>query len=115
MVLAWTGDELWCGQAQNGVNLDFLDKFDLEGESRSFHETTGILTKVFYISDPNMVILAWTGHELSTDKQVIDTQMDRHTHTRTQAVTIPEGQNWTQVKTMCIFWEMYCNYEILFT
>ena len=23
VIIAWTGDELWCGQAHNGVNLDF--------------------------------------------------------------------------------------------
>ena len=31
VVLAWTGDELSLGQAQNGVNFDFEVKFDLEG------------------------------------------------------------------------------------
>ena len=23
VILVWMGDELWCGQAQNGVNFDF--------------------------------------------------------------------------------------------
>ena len=32
VVLAWTGDELSLGQAQNGVNFDFEVKFDLEGQ-----------------------------------------------------------------------------------
>ena len=31
LVLAWTGDELSCRQAQNGVTFDFEVKFDLEG------------------------------------------------------------------------------------
>ena len=35
MALAWTGDELSCGQAQNGVNFDFEVKFDLEGQGQS--------------------------------------------------------------------------------
>ena len=35
MVLAWTGDELSCGQAQNGVNFDFEVKFDHEGLGQS--------------------------------------------------------------------------------
>ena len=35
VILAWMGDELWCGQAQNGVNLDFYVKFDLEGQGQS--------------------------------------------------------------------------------
>ena len=35
VILAWTGDELSRGQAQNGVNFDFKFKFDLEGQSQS--------------------------------------------------------------------------------
>ena len=35
VVLAWTGDELSGGKAQNGVNLDFEVKFDLEGQGQS--------------------------------------------------------------------------------
>ena len=52
------GGELWHAQAQNGVNFDF-DR-DLQGqiELQSSHKTIGLLTKVFYISDPNLVILA---------------------------------------------------------
>ena len=34
VILAWMVDELWCGQAQNGVNFDFHIKFDLEGQDR---------------------------------------------------------------------------------
>ena len=60
MVLAWTGDELSLGQAQNGVNFDFEVKFDLEGQSQSPPKTKEILTKVFYIYGPNLVILAET-------------------------------------------------------
>ena len=29
------GDELWCGQTQNGVNSDFQVKFDIGGQGRS--------------------------------------------------------------------------------
>ena len=35
VTLAWTGDELSRGQAQNGVNFDFEVKFDLEAQSQS--------------------------------------------------------------------------------
>ena len=35
VILAWTGDKLSCGQAQNGINLDFEVKFDLEGQGQS--------------------------------------------------------------------------------
>ena len=65
MALAWTGDELSRRQAQNRVNFDFEVKFDLEGQSQSPRKTIGILTKVFYTYAPNLVILAWTGDELS--------------------------------------------------
>ena len=34
LALAWTGDELSCGQAQNGVNFDFEVKFDLESQGQ---------------------------------------------------------------------------------
>ena len=34
VVLAGTGQELLCGQAQNGVNFDFEVKFDLEGQGQ---------------------------------------------------------------------------------
>ena len=65
VILAWTGDELSCRQAQNGVTFDFEVKFDLEGQCQSPPKTIGILTKVFYTYGPNLVILAWTGDELS--------------------------------------------------
>ena len=80
VVLASTGDELSRGQAQNGVNFDFEVKFDLEGQGQSPPKTIGILTKVFYIYGPNLVILAETGHELSL-------RVGAHirTHTQTDA------------------------------
>ena len=58
VILAWTGEELSLGQAQNWVNFDFEVKFDLKGQGRSPPKTIGILTKVFYIYGPNLVILA---------------------------------------------------------
>ena len=59
------GGELWHGQTQNRVIFYFGVQFDLEGHDQSFHKTIGILTKIFYISGPNLVILAETGDELS--------------------------------------------------
>ena len=35
VILAWTGDELSCRQAQNGVTFDFEIKYDLEGQGQS--------------------------------------------------------------------------------
>ena len=52
------GGDLWHGQAQNGVNFDFGVQFDPESHNQSSNKTTGILTNVFYISGPNLVILA---------------------------------------------------------
>ena len=65
VILTWMVDELWCGQAKNGVNFDFDLKFDLEGHGRLPLKTIGTLTKVFFIFGTNLVILAWTGDELS--------------------------------------------------
>ena len=48
VVLAWAGDELLHGQAQNGVNVEFEVKLDLEGQNQSSHKTIGILTNVLY-------------------------------------------------------------------
>ena len=97
VILAWTADELWGGQAQNEVKFDFQVKFDLEGQGRSSPKTIGTLTKVFCTFVPNLVILAWTSGELSCG-QARDWHTHGHTNTRTQATTIPEGQNWPRVK-----------------
>ena len=83
VVLAWMGDELSLGQAQNGVNFYFEGKFDLEGEGQSPRKTIGILTKVFYTCVSNLVILAWTGLELSRG-QASDWHTDWQTHRRRQ-------------------------------
>ena len=79
-------------QAKNGVNFDFQVQFDLEDHRQSPHKTTGILIKVFYISDPNLVILAWTVDELSHG-QAHNWRTDTHTHTHAGL-----GQNWPRVK-----------------
>ena len=95
----------WCEQAQNGVNFEFEVKFDLEGQGQSPRKTIGILTKVFYTYGPNLVILAWTGDELSRG-QASDYRTDGRTPRQTQATTIPEGQNWPRVKSRNIVWNM---------
>ena len=51
-----------------------------------------------YISGPYLVILAWTGDELSRG-QARDHRTHGRMDTQTQATTIPEGQNWPRVKT----------------
>ena len=64
-IITSIGGELWHAQAKNGVNFDFGAQFDLEDHNQSSHETIGLVTKVFYISGPNLVILALTVDELS--------------------------------------------------
>ena len=58
-ILTSTGGEWSCGQAQNSLNFDFQVKFDLEGQGQSPLKTIGILTKVYFTSGLNLVILAW--------------------------------------------------------
>ena len=99
VVLAWTGDELSCSEAQNGVN-------DLDGHGQTPPKTIEILTMVFYTYGPNLVILAWMGDELSCGQARAyrtHRRTDGHTDRQTQAMTIPEGQNWPWVKIAQIF------------
>ena len=63
-------------------------------------KTIGNLTKVFCFSGLNLVILAWTGDELSSGQA---SDWYTHTHTQTQATTIPGGQNWPRVKMIPVF------------
>ena len=97
VVLARTGDELSHGKAQNGVNFAFDVKFDLEGQDQSPHKTIGILTKVFYIYGPNLVILAWTGDELSRG-QASAYRTHRRTDGRTHGQTDAGNDNTRRPK-----------------
>ena len=69
---------------------------------------------MFCISGPNLVILAWMGDELSSG-QARDCYTHTHTHThghtdpQTQAMTIPEGQNWPRVKMILWVWGNKCS------
>ena len=88
VILAWTGDELSCWQAQNEVAFDFEVKFGLEGQGQSPPKTIRILTNVFYTYGPNLVILAWTGDELSrgqTSAYRTHRRTDGRTHRQTDA------------------------------
>ena len=94
-ILTSTGDEWSCGQAKNSVNFDFQIKFDLEGQGQSTPITIGILTKMFCMPGSNLVILAGLSHKLLRGQA-----RDWRPYEQTQATTIPEGQNWPQVKTV---------------
>ena len=103
VILAWTADELWGGQAQNEVKFDFQVKIDHESHNRSSPKTIGTLTKVFCTFVSNLVILVWTSVELSVGQArdwYTHTRTHGHTDTQTQATTIPEGQKWPQEKTL---------------
>ena len=93
VILAWTGDELSCRQAENVVSFDFEVKFDLEGQGQSPPKTIGILTKVFYTYRPNVVILAWTGDELSRGQA-----SDYRTHGRRDKQTDAGNDNTRRPK-----------------
>ena len=88
----WMGDELWCGQAQDWVNLDFPVKFVLEGQGRSLHKKIGILPWVFYTFDLTLVLLACTGHELSRGQTLSDWHTDWHTHTHSRRQQYPKDK-----------------------
>ena len=56
VIVAWTGDKLLYGQAQNGINLDLQVKFDIEDQGQSLPKTIGFLTVLRCISGLNLVI-----------------------------------------------------------
>ena len=76
VALAWMVGELWCGEAKNGVNLDFQVKFHFEGHGQSLHKTTGILTKVFYTSEFGDPCLNESRVIAQTSKWLIHTRTD---------------------------------------
>ena len=84
VILAWRGDELSHGQAQNGANFNFEVKFDFEGQGQSPPKTIETLTKVFYTYGPNLVVLARTSDELSR-WQACGYRTHRRTHRETDA------------------------------
>ena len=57
VIVAWTGDKLLYGQAQNGINLDLQVKFDIDDQGRSTPKTISFLTVLRCTSGPNLVIL----------------------------------------------------------
>ena len=91
-ILTSVEEELWREQTQNRVNfsLALLElskvKFDLESQGQLPHKTLVILTKVLYTCDPNLMILAWTGDELSCGQARWHTEgrTDGHTDRRRQ-------------------------------
>ena len=63
-----------------------------------------ILTKVFCTSDPNLVILAWTGDEFwHGQTQGSHTYTDTHMDRQMQAMTITKGQIWPGLGSIHFF------------
>ena len=76
MIVAWTGDKLLYGQAQNGMNLDLQVKFDIEDQGLSTPTTTGFLTVLRCISGPNLVILTEKNEKLSCGQGQNEVKLD---------------------------------------
>ena len=77
-------------------------------------QTVGILIKVFYTLGSNLVILGWTSDKLSRGQV-----HDWRPHGQTQATTIPDSQNWPQVKNadsiaewLSISWNIWIIYSL---
>ena len=75
------------------ANFYFEVKFDHDGQGQSPPKTIGILTKVFYTYGANLVILAWTGVELSRGQA-----SDYRTHGRTDTQTDAGNDNTRRPK-----------------
>ena len=61
----------------------FKFNFILNVRINQFPQTIGLLNKVFYTSDPNLMILAYTG-----DKILREQPRDWHTHTHIRELTL---------------------------
>ena len=95
MILAWTGDELRCGQAQNGVNLDLSYIWPWRSRSTAPQNNKdlnqGLLHLWAKFGDPSLNgwwVIVRTSSWL----------MHRQTHTQTQATTKLGSQNWASGK-----------------
>ena len=102
VILAWTGDELSCRQAQNGVTFEFEVKVKVNHPQNNRDLNQGLLhlwSKFGELRLNGWWIIA------RTSKCLPHTQTDGRTDTarQAQATTIPEGQNWPRVAY--IFWE----------
>ena len=80
-ILSCIGCQWWHGQAQNMVFFTFKLNLTWKLRVNLPPKTTGIFTKVFGSSGPNLVTLAWTGEKLSRWQA-----SDYRTHRRTQTV-----------------------------
>ena len=71
-----------------GRKTGFKTENEIEDENQSIPKLKGILTQVFCTFSPNLMILAWTGDELSRGQASAyrtHRQTDRRTHKQTDA------------------------------
>ena len=80
---------------QNQEELDFKMKYDLEDEAQSLQNNRGIDHGIS-TSGPNLVILAWMGHELSRGQ--FWTGNSGHTGVRTDGHTDAGNDNTRRPK-----------------
>ena len=86
-------------------------KFDLEVLDKSTYKAITILSKVFCIFCPTLVVQAWTGDELLR-WQTHDWHAHTQIHTQTQAATIPEGPNtWGKNDEIKTFFPYSTDYQ----
>ena len=83
---------------------DFENKFNLTCHAQSPPKTTGILTKVFSTSGPNLVALAWTGDELSREQAQNGVNFDF------EVKFDLEGQGQSPPKTIGILTKVFYTY-----
>ena len=83
---------------------DFENKLNLTCHAQSTPKTTGILTKVFSTSGPNLVVLAWTGDELSHEQAQNGVNFDF------EVKFDLEGQGQSPPKTIGILTKVFYTY-----
>ena len=87
-------------------------KLELQSENAKFESKLSLFFFFFAFLVQNLVILAWTSDELSCGPaRDWYTHTARYMDTQTEAMTLPEGHKWPQVKSIP---KMDGSHEILF-
>ena len=117
-IVTWIGGESWHGQAQNRINFDFEvnvnhppPKKEKQNKTtnKQTNKTIGILTKVLYTYSPNLVILAWTGDELSRGQASA-----YRTHRQYPKAKTGLGKTWLY-ESICCQWQADSNRDRIWT
>ena len=104
----------YCTDKIKWGNLDFEVKFKLKSQDQSPPKTRLILTKVFYIYGPNLVILAWLDDKLLRGQASgycihgrADSRTEEHTDRRRQR-QYPKAKTSLGLKTWSTLNEIIC-------